>query len=155
MFTVLGWTWLGLTHLSYDEETEDATEPVEGFEIWKYVADRLKVGEREFKSGAYNSFKDALRELETLEAIKRCGPAGERKLARITWLPTESGQKWWQEKGLDLHGEDRPRDARTGIAKMPPMGKWLDLSPVNGATRRLIITKIFSGQVQVALRQPE
>lgn len=154
-YSVLGWTWLGLHHLGYDEE-EAKLEAVEGFDIWKlYVAPRLRVGPMEYKSAAYTSFKNALKELDTIGAIERCGPAGERKLARILWLPTDKGQEWWDEKGLNLHGPERQKDARTGIAVTPPMKKWQDLSGVNGPTRRLIERMVFSGQWECAFRPVE
>lgn len=152
-YSVLGWVWFGLNRLAYDEETEGPTDPVEGFDIWKReVCQRLRVGPTEYKSSAYNQFKDALKEMEALGAIKRCGPTGERKLARILWLPTEEGQEWWDSKGFDLHGPDRKRDARKGVAQEPPMKKWQDLSEVNGPTRRLIEARVFSGQWEVAFR---
>lgn len=151
-FTMLGWTWLELNSLGYDEDT-GKVNAVEGFEIWKLkLSSRFRVGVNEFKSSTYAAFKKALAELETLGAIERVGSVGERKLARVKWRPTKVGDAWWHAIGLDLHGPERPKDLRRGIAQPPPMKKWINLATVNGPTRRLIEAKIFSGQWEIAIR---
>lgn len=155
VYTVLGWTWIGL-HIAAEEGNDGELEPVEGYKIWAdVVSQRLGVPERDFKSPAYIAFKDALKDLEVLGAFRRIGGENERKVARVKFVKTDKGQEWWDRVGEEANGPDRPQDARSGVAVPPPMKKWIDASTLNGPSRRLLQQKIYSGEWQIAVRPNE
>lgn len=141
-FTMTGLCWMGLVILSGEDE-----EPVLGFDLWKYVAERQKIDPNVAESTAeYGRFKSSLAHLESNGWVQSFGKGRTR--ARRQWMCTDEGVAWWSETGLDLHGPERV----AGVDVELPLKKWMRKDDLTPEMWRSISKGVQAGTLKIALQ---
>lgn len=126
MTTMTGWTMFRLLTANQEESSVDYAKWT-GWEIWnEYV--RIKMNIADPQGIQYKrDFKNVLLALENQGYIKRLAPtAGRNTPARARWAPTQAGQDWWLDEGVEEHMEGGGSSAPKTSDEY--LGRWIHVT---------------------------
>lgn len=131
----------------WDLEAE-GKEDIDGWTIWKGVAESLSLDPKQYKCQAYEKMKDSLTDLERLGYVSSLGTT--RAVAKRKWTITDKGEAWWQSEGMALHGPRRDEAGQDVLGQY--MGKWVAGQEIPAAVWEMLGRRARKGEIKLYIK---